>query len=249
MKTSKLFLHGVPDTPAVWAPLKAALSLLDKNVSTPSLPGFTSPPPDGFAATKESYTQWLISVLEQLYATSGPVDIVGHDWGALLTLRAASLRPDLIKSWAVSGAVIHPDYRGHTTAKRWAMPRLGELVMAITTKGLLKKALTENGLPTRIAQQEAANWNKPMRQCILQLYRSANGLRFEGDWIEELKNLPTKGLVIWGERDPFVDIRFGQSFADSQGVPFHVFQNTGHWAIAQQPERVANHLQALWADQ
>jgi len=248
MKTSKLFLHGVPDSPAVWGPLKAALSLSDESVSTPALPGFTNPPPPDFTATKEAYADSLIAVLEQLYAASGPVDIVGHDWGALLTLRAASLRPDLINTWAVSGAVIHPDYRGHTTAKRWATPLLGELVMAVTTKSLLEKTLTENGLPANIAQQEAINWNKPMRQCILKLYRSAKGLRFGGDWIDELKNLPANGLVLWGENDPYVAASFGQSFADRQGVPFHVIQDTSHWAIAEQPDLIAAHLQTLWAE-
>ena len=249
MKTPKIFLHGVPDSPAVWGPLKAALSLPAEDVSTPALPGFTSPPPNDFTATKDAYTDWLITILEQMYATSGPIDIVGHDWGALLTIRAASLRPELIKSWAVSGAVIHPDYRGHTTAKRWATPLLGELVMAITSKGLLKKTLIDGGLPATVASLEAANWNKTQRKCILQLYRSAAGLRFEGDWVEDLQNLPANGLVLWGEKDPFVAPQFGRSFAEQQSVPFHVIPETGHWAIAQQPTKIAEHLRALWANQ
>ena len=52
-----------------------------------------------------------------LFAAHGPIDIVGHDWGALIAQRVAMLHPDLIRSWAISNAVIDPDYRGHRLAR------------------------------------------------------------------------------------------------------------------------------------
>lgn len=249
MRVPKLFIHGVPDSPLVWDPLKTALTATGGSVpDTPALPGFTSAPPAGFTATKETYTGWLIARLEGIAEKSGPVDLVGHDWGALLALRAACLRPELIRSWAVSGAVIAADYKGHTTARRWANPLIGELVMALTSPPLLQKTLMQGGLPTAIAKQDAASWTKTKRQCILQLYRSARGLRFEGDWIKDLAELPARGLVIWGENDPYVDAGFGKRFAERQSVPFHVLPDTGHWAIAEKPEQIASLLQTLWAD-
>ena len=39
MTTVKLFLHGVPDSPAVWRPLLDALDLGDAPVAAPALPG------------------------------------------------------------------------------------------------------------------------------------------------------------------------------------------------------------------
>lgn len=242
----KLFIHGVPDTPAVWTPLIAALGLHPDQVLAPALPGFTSPKPDGFSASKEAYTGWLIGEIESLHARCGPVDLIGHDWGALLALRAASLRPDLIRTWAVSGAVIHADYRGHKAAKRWSTPLMGELVMALTTRKLLEKTLAQEGLPHMIAAAEAAHWNKAKRQCILSLYRSARGLRFTGDWVSGLANLPSRGLVLWGQNDPYVSVEFGASFAQSQNVPFYSLPDTGHWAIAQAPALISAHLQTLW---
>src|SRR3546814_17337907 len=47
------------------------------------------------------------------------IDIVGRDWGARIAQRVAMLRPDLIRSWAVSNAVIDPDDRGHRIARIW----------------------------------------------------------------------------------------------------------------------------------
>ena len=81
-----VFVHGVPDTQHVW---DAVVSRLDRrDVVRVSLPGFGSPAPAGFSATKEAYVDWLIG---QLTALPSPIDIVGHDWGALLTVRVMSL--------------------------------------------------------------------------------------------------------------------------------------------------------------
>lgn len=247
MTKSKLFIHGVPDTPAVWAPLKDELKDVSAEIITPALPGFCAPLPSQFSPTKEGYVDWLISQVETLHAANGPIDIVGHDWGALLTLRVASLRPELIRSWAVSGGVIHPDYQGHKTAKLWATPILGELAMAVTSRKALKKVLVEAALPPSIAKIEVGNWTRTMRRCILSLYRSAKGLSFSTDWVSALDNLPKHGLVIWGEHDPYVAASFARSFAKGQDVPCHIVGDTGHWMIAERPALAAQYLRDLWA--
>src|SRR3546814_1287114 len=82
--TAKLFIHGVPDSPAIWRPLLTKLDLGDTPVAVPALPGFTAPLPPGFAATKEAYADWAVGEVETLVAAHGPIDIVGHDWGALI---------------------------------------------------------------------------------------------------------------------------------------------------------------------
>ena len=207
----KLFIHGVPDTPHLWEPLIAALGLGADDYRAPALPGFGCPRPDGFSATKDAYANWLV---EQMEAAGGNVDIVGHDWGALLTLRAVSLRPDLVSSWCVTNAVIDPDYRGHSLARRWATPVLGELVMlGMRNKKRLLPALVSGGMPRSLAEQEVPLIDKTMRQSILRLYRSAAGLRFSDEWVKGLENLPERGQLFWGETDPYVDLSVGERFS------------------------------------
>src|SRR5436853_7218787 len=89
-------VHGVPDSPALWEPIRRRLTRPD--VVTPTLPGFGSPLPPGFAATCEAYVDWLIADIARL---GTPVDLVGHDWGSILALRVASVRPDLVRTLAV----------------------------------------------------------------------------------------------------------------------------------------------------
>ncbi len=246
--THILFIHGVPDTPHVWGPLISSLGLKPADYSAPALPGFGSPRPDGFAATKDAYADWLISEMEAAANNSaGPIHIFGHDWGALLTLRACALRPDLVASWAVSNAVIDSEYRGHRMARLWATPLVGEFVMlGLRNPERMATALAEAGMPAEMATHEAAHIDKTMRQCILKLYRSARGLRFSGDWESELTNLPKRGKLIWGENDPYVDLSVAQRFSDRWMFPLHMVRGAGHWAIAERPAEVAAQLEGLW---
>ena len=245
MSTAKLFLHGVPDSPAIWRPLLAALDLGDTPVAAPALPGFTAPLPAGFTPTKEAYADWAVAQAEALAANHGPVDIVGHDWGALIAQRAATLRPDLFRSWAVSNAVIDPDYRGHRIARIWNTPVLGEIFMALSKPAALAKGLAEQGMPADIAEEEAAQWvNKDKRRAILKLYRSAKGLNFSDDWARDL--VPANGTLIWGVDDPYVAPSVAERFAADNDMALTFIKGAGHWAIAERPHDVAAALRSFW---
>ena len=245
--TAKLFLHGVPDSPAIWRPLLGVLDLGDTPVAVPALPGFTGPLPARFPATKDAYADWAVGEAEALFAVHGPIDIVGHDWGALIAQRVAMLRPDLIRSWAVSNAVIDPDYRGHRVARIWNTPILGEIFMALSKPAKLAEGLAAQGMPADIAQEEAAQWaNKDKRRAILKLYRSAHGLSFAHDWALDLDRLPSAGMLVWGAGDPYVELSVAQRFAANRAMPLTIIGDAGHWAIAQRPHAVAAALHAFW---
>lgn len=218
-------------------------------MEVPALPGFTGPLPAGFSATNEAYADWAVGEAEALVAAHGPIDIVGHDWGALIAQRAAMLRPDLFRSWAVSNAVIDPDYRGHRIARIWNTPILGEIFMALSKPAALAKGLAEQGMPAGIAEEEAAQWaNKDKRRAILKLYRSAKGLNFQHDWALDLDKLPANGTLIWGEDDPYVDPSVAERFAADNDAPLTFIKGAGHWAIAERPVEVAAALHRFWSE-
>lgn len=240
-----LFIHGVPDTPHLWQPLIEALGLRPGDYLAPALPGFGVERPAGFSGTKDAYADWLVG---QMVAQGGKVDLVGHDWGALLCLRAASLRPDLVRTWCVTNAVIDPLYSGHRTARMWATPLLGELVMlGMRNKARLRQGLIDGGMPAALADLEVPGIDKRMRQSILGLYRSAIGLRFSGHWVEDLARLPKPGQLFWGETDPFVDVSVARRFSARHDVALHVEPGAGHWACHDRADAFATLLRQLWA--
>jgi pimeloyl-ACP methyl ester carboxylesterase len=116
-----VFVHGVPETPAVWSGLLAAVDL-PGSVALP-LPGFDGVRPEGFGATMDEYAAWLVAQLERL---DDPADLVGHDWGGGFVVRVVSTRPELVRSWVTDAAGIgDPGFEWHDLAKIWQTPQAG----------------------------------------------------------------------------------------------------------------------------
>ncbi|MBC9729437.1 alpha/beta fold hydrolase [Streptomyces sp. TRM68367] len=79
-----VFVHGVPETGEVWDKLRRHLG---REGVALDLPGFGAVRPAGFGGGKDDHVEWLV---DRLRSVPGPVDLVGHDWGALLTYRVAT---------------------------------------------------------------------------------------------------------------------------------------------------------------
>lgn len=239
----KLFIHGVPDTGFMWTPVVKALALADGAYSAPTMPGFDGTTPAGFTATKEAYLDWVVQTLEEAGAQDGPVDLVGHDWGAPLAAMAAQSRPDLIRTWAVVNAAPEPSYEWHSLARTWQTPVLGELFMALGNAAKFREQLVKAGMPGDMADQEAPRIDRHMKRSILKLYRSAKN---PADWARDFSGIADRGLVLWGADDPFVPVQVAQTFADRWGLPLAVEEGVGHWGICERPEAFAAHLRAHW---
>jgi len=78
-------------------------------------------------------------VLRELDNIDGPIDLVAHDWGAILALRVTSLEPTLVRTWAVAGAPSTPSTNGQA-AKLWQTPEIGDQVMERLTPETLPSA-------------------------------------------------------------------------------------------------------------
>jgi pimeloyl-ACP methyl ester carboxylesterase len=236
-----VFVHGVPDTARVWSHVIARLGRND--VVTLSLPGFGGEAPTGFDATKEAYVDWLLA---ELARQPGPIDVVGHDWGALLVTRAVSLRPQAFRSWAVGGAPLDPDYEWHQVARLWQTPEVGERVMESMTAPGLQKVLVAAGVPATAAEETARHVDDTMKRCILALYRSAVDVGRE--WSDDLRRITAPGLVLWGERDPYAASRFGARLAERTNARFVCLPGCSHWWQLERPDVVADELQRFWKE-
>jgi pimeloyl-ACP methyl ester carboxylesterase len=122
-------VHGNPETAVIWNGVMPRLAAeTHHNVVCLSPPGFGSPVPAGFGATRLEYAAWLAGELE---AIGHPVHLVGHDWGGGHVLAVAMTRPDLLASWCVDViGLVHPDYVWHDMAQVWQTPDAGEEMLA-----------------------------------------------------------------------------------------------------------------------
>lgn len=239
-----VMIHGVPETPSLWDALIEQLDLPKDQVIAPAWPGFIAPPPPGFSATKEAYVDWLIALLEAENARSGPVDLVGHDWGAMLSLRVAHLRPDLIKSWVALNAVVLPGERWHRVARLWVRPVVGELGNLCARPWLMRKLLPTRGMPQALAEVLSRQIGRQMKRTILTLYRSSSTV--DDEWGADLSNLPKRGLVLWGAHDPFMSKSKARRFCKKWDVPLFIDKDAGHWSLCEDPRGTAERLKKHW---
>lgn len=235
-----VLVHGVPDTARVWDKLRGHLARRD--VVTLSLPGFGTPLPAGFEPTKEAYADWVAAEFARI---GTGLDVLGHDWGCLLTLRAVMLRPDLIRSFAVGGAPLDPEYTWHATAQLWQTPGIGEQVMAMTNAQTMPPSLMAAGVPQADAEEAAKQMDDTMKRCILGLYRSA--VNVGAEWGPDLAKIRAPGLVLWGERDPFAEPKYGERLAASTRAKWMPVPNCSHWYQLERPLEVARALDDFWA--
>ena len=234
-----VFIHGVPDTYRVWEPV---LQHLDRSDVVPlALPGFDSPIPSGFTATKEKYVDWIIAQLER---QPGSVDLVGHDWGGLFVVRVASLRPDLVRTWAAGNGPVSKDYEWHALAKVWQTPGGGEQFMTELDPRQFSGQLQQLGVPADVAVQATEHVDNRMKACILRLYRSAITVGME--WQPGLAMIKSPGLVLWGALDEACPVRFSDQLARDTRARRVLTFNTGHWFLLQAPAETAEALQEHW---
>jgi pimeloyl-ACP methyl ester carboxylesterase len=235
-----VFVHGVPDTPEVWDGVVSRLGRRD--VVRLALPGFACPLPVGFGATKEEYVDWILG---QLATLTGPIDLVGHDWGGLLVTRVVSVRPTVARSWAAGAAPLDREYVWHQAARAWQTPGMGEKVMAGLTAETLQAALVAAGVPAADAARAGGKLDSTMKQSILNLYRSA--VNVGAEWEDDLRRVSAPGLVLWGEKDPYASVDFGARLAEKTRARFVQFSECSHWWQLERPAGVAAELERHWS--
>ncbi len=241
-----VLVHGVPETPVVWGPLRTHLRRTD--VATLQLPGFGCPRPAGFGATKEEYVDWLVGELERLPA-DGPVDLVGHDWGGGLVVRLVSVRPDLVHSWVTDAAGLgDPDFEWHQFARIWQAPTAGEdffeQQLAVPTER--RAELFERlGTSHDDAMALAGSLDRTMVGCILALYRSAVDVGRE--WAPDFRDVPAPGLVVVPSEDPFLSAEGARRAARRAGASVADLTGLSHWWMLQDAPGAAAILERFWA--
>ena len=250
MSTTKVFVHGNPETSAVWSLLVAELKKRGvDNIVLLTPPGFGAPTPAGWGGTMREYRNWLIAELE---AIGGDIDLVGHDWGAGHVYGVLAERPDIARTWAADCAgLMHADYQWHDAAQGWQAPELGEQMVAgmvAMPDEQFVDAFSGLGMTREIAAEVKSHINDEMARCILALYRDAAQPALVPIGRQFAAVQPKNGLVIIAEQDHYAGtLETMTSVANSVGAEVAVLPEVGHWWMCQRPDLGADMLMAHWA--
>ena len=242
-----VFVHGVPETPAVWDGLRSHLQRDD--VIALQLPGFGCPRPEGFRATKEEYVAWLVDELERI-RPEGPIDLVAHDWGGGFALRLVSTRPDLVRSWVSDiAALAHPEFEWHAVAQIWQTPGEGEqfieqtLAQSPEERGQLYSMMF--GIPLDAAVEMNRHMDPTMGQCILDLYRSA--VTVGKEWGPDFHDIPAPGCILLATADTLTSQEIARRAAAGAGAHVTELEGLNHFWMLEDPAASAAAIQQFWA--
>jgi len=245
----KAFVHGNPETSALWQVLFEELRVRGiDDLTALSPPGFGAPVPAGWEPSQASYRNWLIGELESL---GGNVDLVGHDWGAGHVYGVLAERPDLLRSWAADCAgLVHPDYTWHDMAQAWQTDGVGEQAIEAMIGGSVEERSAiwvQMGMREDVATRIAREQDAEMGRCVLGLYRSAAqpAMRALGERLRGTERRP--GLALIATEDPYAGSpAMAAEVASALGARITRLEGLGHWWMFDGAAAAADALSAHW---
>ena len=215
-----LYLHGVPDSGEMWTEFLEA-----SGGYAPDLPGFgRSGKRADFPYDIDGYAEFLGRFVDALGLRR--ISLVVHDWGAV-GLAMAARRPGLVERLvAIDPVPFVPGFRWHRAARLWRRPGIGEIVMGLQTPFAFRRAA--RGMPRELADRALAHMDHGTQRAILRLYRSADppALAAAG---AQLGRIDAQALVVWGERDVFLDVGYAEPLASALRAELVVVPGAGHW--------------------
>jgi haloalkane dehalogenase len=237
-----LLVHGYPESSYMWRDILPALAGAGFHALAPDLAGYGDSEADP-PGTWERH----VEALERFRARRGldTVALVVHDWGGLIGLRWACDHPEAVDALCISDTGFFPDGRWHGLAEAMRTPGQGEeIVDAMTTEGFAEML---GGVSSGIGPEAAREYFKafadePRRRGQLELYRSGDFEKlapYEG----RLAELGVPTLLLWGAEDPFAPLAGARRFErEIPGSEVVVLEGTGHFVVADAPDRYAEEL-------
>ncbi len=245
--TPTVYCHGNPSHGEDWLPF------LERGgpavaIDMPGWGRSDRPDPARFDYSMYGLSAFLERCLEELGIERRK--LVVHDWGSL-ALIGAQRRPDLVERLVVINVVpLLPGYRWHWVAQIWRRRPLGELANATTTKSsmalLMRQAHGDRSpMPPEFVDMVWSHWDKGTRAATLALYRHADPARLAAAG-KDLARLTCPALVLWGDRDLYLPIRFGAAHVDVlPDSELKIVEGGGHWPWVDEPSVVDDVLAFL----
>jgi len=217
-----LLVHGFGTCSFVWRNVGPQIALANCTGFAVDLFGYgeSDRPFDadyGIAAQAE----YLDRALTALRLSSAIV--VGLDLGAAVALRLAATQPDRVEKLVLVNPIAFSDIPGDdvkslqkNTARFAFQVSRGIMGAAPLMRELLQKSVAD---PARMPETLVARYMAPYvgRDGVDHLLRVSRFV--DGEPLEELnlRALPHPTLVVWGDRDPWVDSKVADQLADTIG--------------------------------
>jgi len=257
-----LFLHGFPETLAVWKEIATTLGT-DYEVHAFDWPGYgqsSRPSPSQFSYSPRDYAKILKAYIEKTGIDRSNLVIYASDIGGLPALLLALDEPTVSRTIIVGdfAPFNRPQYMYESlqnlkteptaTPTRAYMNKTSDEILAnVHRRGLTPDAQYE--LPPEVQADMKNSW---LRDGIT----SADAFAFyyshftrDEDYLEaNLGRLATPIKVIWGEKDIYIKPEMGKEFAESTNSEFDIVKGIGHFPHLQDTATTVEKVRAAFAN-
>lgn len=245
-----LLLHGIPTNGELWRDVAPQLASRAR-VIVPDLLGYgRSVAPGGKPVDITAQAGYMATLLDQLEIERATV--VGHDIGGGVAQILATRYPEQVERLGLVNSVCYDSWPiAEMKALKLAAPVVGYVPPGLTTKTM------EMDLRRGFVHKERA---KPFLDTFLEPFSNPDGMQVFLEHVRALDSrsteevapaLPTLRIptaIIWGEQDPFQEIRYGERLAqDVPGAELTRIPDSSHFAPADAPDAVADALLKLLA--
>lgn len=248
-----LFLHGFPDSSAIWEAQFRVLAT-KMRIATLDLRGYGQ---SGRPKAVEAYKiDRLVADIECVVQKLGghPVALVGHDWGGVIAWAVAASRPDLVRQLIVVNAP-HPALLARriadTPAQAAASSYITRLAAPKSERTLLEGGLDffwdrvfgsclAAGQQTLTDRAQALErWSPPGALAAMLNYYRANPLSD----LARIGRVDVPTTVIWGMRDTALLPCLLDELAEfARNLRIVRRRNASHWLPYEQPSVIAAEL-------
>jgi pimeloyl-ACP methyl ester carboxylesterase len=248
-----VLLHGFPEFWFGWRRQIEPLVAAGFRVVAPDTRGYNlSSKPDGF----EAYAVDLLAAdIRDLVKERGAESalLVGHDWGGSIAWTVAMNHPEVVDRLAILNAA-HPRrlseglHHPSQLRRSWyffffATPGLPEDVVHARDWHFFRHFLHDASPPYTEA------WSQPGAAAAMINYYRASVRQSQKEAVAKLRPISAPTLVIWGERDSYLDSDLAEPDHDDVPNLDHVerLPDASHWVHHDEAERVNQLLTDFFA--
>lgn len=223
-----LILHGWGGSSGSWVEVAEILAKEKFKIIIPDLPGFgkskTPPKPWNIA----DYAEWVID-----FANSQDWKeffTLGHSFGGRIAIKLATQYPQRVKKLILCcSAGIKPKPDAETKIIFW-LTKIGNAIF--TPKPLKRfKDTARNLFYIFLRHKDYVKADRTMRETIKKV--------LEEDLLSDLPKIKTKTLIIWGEKDKMVPLKYAYIFKEKiENSKLEIIPKVGHTPNLERPERL-----------
>ena len=232
-----LLIHGIFSSAFVWHKNIDELSRYFDVIAV-DLKGYGySDKPSARRYSREDIRQFMIDFMDAIQVDKAIV--AGHSWGGGIAMDLALVCPQRVEKLVLIDSIGYPLKHNFFS---WALklPGMGKLLLALCDKDTLEWILKKGVFfdPSLITDEEIEGWIRPY--YVKGSVQAALELRnFDFVIGEQLKDISCPVLVIWGQDDKCLPVKFAERFKqDIKGSVLNIIPDCGHNPQEEKPKEV-----------